>query len=190
VKTRKPLIIILALVLLVVYYLLGTDYQKQRRQHKSLASQIIETTQTLAQVPPIPTDLEARLTAVQADLDTIKKSFPSYTNGTSIINTILRLAEEVGVKAIPLVTQPWTAESIKGQGYSVFRLNLTVTGTFAQLTDFLSRLEKGKPETLVIEYLSVDRASEPSRGENDGGDRTQVNASLRIAIYALPPATD
>ena len=189
-KTRKPLIIILVLVLLVVYYLMGTDYQKQRRQHKSLASQITETTQTLAQVPPPPTDLEPRLAAAQANLDAIENSFPSYTNSTSIINTVLRLAEEVGVKAIPLVTQPWTAESVKGQGYSVFRLDLAVTGTFVQLTDFLSRLEKGKPETLVIEYLSVDRASELSGGGSDGGDRTQVNVSLRIAIYSLPPATD
>ncbi len=189
-KTRKPLIIILVLVLLVVYYLMGTDYQKQRRQHQSLASQITETTQTLAQVPPPPADLEQRLAAAQEDLEAIKNSFPSYTNSTRIINTILRLAEEIGVKAIPLVTQPWTTESVKGQDYSVFRLNLAVTGTFAQLTDFLSRLEKGKPETLVIEYLSVDRASEPSGGDSDGGDRIQVNASLKIAIYSLPPATD
>ena len=189
-KTRKPLIIILVLVLLVVYYLVGTDYQKQRRQHRSLASQITETTQILALVPLPPADLEPRLAAAQEDLEAIKSSFPSYTNSTSIINTVLRLAEEIGVKAIPLVTQPWTTESVKGQDYSVFRLNLAVTGTFAQLTDFLSSLEKGKPETLVIEYLSVDNASETSGVGSDGGDRTPVNASLKIAIYALPSATD
>jgi len=190
VKTRKPLIIILVLVLLVVYYLVGTDYRKQRRQHLSLASQIIETTQILAQGPLTPADLEPRLAAAQADLEAIKSSFPSYTNSTSIINMILILAEEIGVKAIPLVTQPWTSESVKGQDYSVFRLNLAVKGTFAQLTNFLSSLEKGKPETLIIEYLSVDRASEPSGGGSDSGDRTQVNASLKIAIYSLPLAND
>jgi Tfp pilus assembly protein PilO len=190
VKTRKPIIIILVLVLLVVYFLMGTDYQKQRRQHQSLISQINEATQTLAQVLPLPTDLEPRLAAAQEDLEAIKSSFPSYTNSTSIINTILKLAEEIGVKAIPLVTQPWTTESVKRQGYSVFRLNLSVTGTFTQLTNFLSRLEKGKPETLIIEYLSIDRASEPSGVGSDSGDRTPVNAGLRIAIYSLPPATD
>jgi hypothetical protein len=190
VKNRKLLIVILVVVLPVVYFLVGTDYQKQRRQHKSLASQITETTQILAQVPPPPADLEPRLAAARVDLDAIKNSFPSYTNSTSIINAILRLAEEVRVKAIPLVTQPWTAESVKGQSYSIFRLNLAVTATFVQLTEFLSRLEKGKPETLVIEYLSVDRASELSGGGSDGGDRTQVNVSLGIAIYSLPQATD
>jgi Tfp pilus assembly protein PilO len=190
VKTRKPLIIILVLVLLVVYYLVGTDYLKQRRQHRSLASQITETTQILALVPLPPVDLGSRLAAAQGDLEAIKSSFPSYTNSTSIINTVLRLAVEIGVKAIPLVTQPWTTEDVKGQDYSVFRLNLAVTGTFTQLTDFLSRLETGKPETLVIEDLSVGNASEASGVGSDGGDRTAVNASLRIAIYALPSATN
>lgn len=189
-KTRKPFIIVLVLVLLVVYYLVGTDYQKQRRQHQSLASQITETTQILAQVPLPPADPEARLAAAHEDLETIISSFPSYMNGTRIINTVLRLAEEIGVKAIPLVTQPWTTEGVKGQDYSVFRLNLAVTGTFAQLTNFLSGLEKGKPETLVIEYLSVENASETSGVGSDGGDRTPVNASLRIAIYSLPSVTD
>ena len=50
-KTRKLLIILLIAVLLVVYYLLGTDYLKQRQEHETLASEISEITQTLAQMP-------------------------------------------------------------------------------------------------------------------------------------------
>jgi len=189
-KTRKLLIIILVVVLLVVYSLVGTDYQKQRRQHETLMSQITEVTQTLAQVPPPPADLEQRLISAQEELDAEKNSFPSYTNSTRIINTILKLAERIGVKAIPLITQPWTIESVKDQDYSVFRLSVAVTGTFTQLSSFLSSLEKGKPETLVIEYMSVNRVSEYSEGESAASDNIQVNAGLKIAIFSLPLSTE
>jgi len=190
VKTRKLLILILVVVLLVVYSLVGTNYQKQRRQREVLMSQITGVTQTLAQVSPPPADLEQRLISAQEELNAVKSSFPSYTNSTRIINAILKLADKVGVKAIPLTTQPWTIESVKDQDYSVFRLNLAVTGTFTQLSSFLSNLETGKPETLVIEYMSVNRLSGHSEGGGAASDNIQVNAGLKIAIFALPPSAD
>jgi Tfp pilus assembly protein PilO len=189
-KTRKLLIIILVVALLVVYYLIGTDYQKQRRQYKALASQITEITQSLALVPAPPADLDQRLASAREELDAAKSSLPSYTNSTRIINTVLKLAEKVGVKAIPLATQPWMIESVGDQDYSVFHLDMAVAGTFMQLSSFLSNLETGKPETLVIEYLSVDRVTEASREESATGDNIKVNANLKIAIFSPPPSTD
>jgi hypothetical protein len=79
---------------------------------------------------------------------------------------------------------------LKNQSYSVFRVNLSVTGTFAQLSDFLNRLEKEKPETLVVEYLSVARETEPPAGGKENEDVVPVGTSLRIDIYSLPPAAD
>lgn len=189
-KTRKLLIIILIIVLIVVYSLVGTDYQKQRRQHEALMSQINEVTQTLAQIPSPPADLAPRLISAREGLDAVKNSFPGYTNSTRIINTILRLAERIGVKAIPLITQPWAIESVKDQDYSVFRLNVAVAGTFTQLSSFLSSLEKGKPETLVIEYMSVDRVSEAPEGGSAAVGDIRVNAGLKIAIFASPLSTE
>lgn len=189
-KTRKLLIIILAIVLLAVYYVLGTDYLKQRREHAALASQIAETTQALAQVPTPPADLESRLADAQAGLDTVNNSMPAQLNTTQIINTILRLAEEIGVKAIPLGTQPWAMENINGENYTVFRLNVVVRGTFAELSSFLDRLENGELETLVMEYVSVDITTGPSRGEDSRGSSLPVDARLEIAVYSRPPATD
>ncbi len=188
-KIRKLLIALLIVTLLVVYYLVGTGYQKQGRQHEALASQITGATQALALVPQPPADLEQRLTLAQEELYTANSSLPRYTNSTRIINMILRLAEKVGVKAVPLTTQPWTSEKVQGQGYSVFRLDMAVTGTFTQLSTFLSGLEKGKPETLVIEYASVDSAPGLSEEESAASDNVQVNASLKVAVFCLPPST-
>jgi type II secretory pathway pseudopilin PulG len=187
-KTSRLLIIILVAALLAVYYLIGTDYLKQRRQNQALASQISEATQALTQIAPPPADLEQRLAAAQDDLEAAQNTFAADTNDIQIVNTILRLAEEIGVKAIPLKTQPWTTEKVSNRDYAVFRLNLAVTGTLTRVSNFLDRLENGEPGTLVIEYLAVEKVPGASGGDSDAGDTIQVNANIRIAIYALPPS--
>ncbi len=189
-KTRKLLIIILVVALLAVYYILGTDYLKQRREHEALASQVTEATRTLAQIPPRPADLEQRLIAARTGLETVNNTLPDKLNSTRIINTILRLADEVGVKAIPLATQPWTTERVNGEDYSVFRLHVAVTGPFTRLSSFLSQLENGELETLVMEYVTIDSITAPFGGEGVYASMLQVNAGLEIAVYSRPPATE
>jgi cell division protein FtsB len=189
-KTRRLLIIVLIAVLLAVYYLIGTDYLKQRNQKATFASQIAVETETLAQIPLPPADLEQRLADAQDGLDAVKNTFVVDTNYTRIVNKILRLASEIGVKAIPLSTQPWTIETVLGQDYSVFRVDMAVTGNFTQLVNFLNRLENDDTETLIIEYLTVDRVPGSAGGESSSGDITPVNANIRIAVYAPPPTVN
>lgn len=186
--SRKLLITLLIVVLLVVYYLFGTDYLKLRQENKALASQIADVTQILVQFPPRTTDLEQRLTTAQASLDKARNSFPVRLNSTKIINPILKLADNIGVKAIPLVTQPWTKEIYSDYGYSVFRLNVAITGTSAQLVNFLRQLENGEIKTLIMEHLSVDKETETSVAETISEGTTQIIASLDIAVYARSPA--
>ncbi len=188
-KTRKLLIVILAVALLAVYYILGTDYLKQRREHEALASEIAGATQWLAQFPAPPADLEQRLTDAQTSLQTANTTLPERLNSTRIINAVLTLADDVGVKAIPLMTQAWTVESINGVNISVFRLNVAVKGTFLQVSSFLDRLENGECEALAIEYATIDSITDPFGGECVYGDMPEVDTRFQIAVYSQPPAT-
>lgn len=185
-KTRKLLIAALVLVLLAVYYIIGTGYMKQRRDNQALASRTEEATQLLAQIPPSPTDLEARLSAAQSSYIETQNSFPAPLNTTQIINGVLRLADEAGVKAVPLVTHPWTTENISDYDYSVFRLSVTATGDFTRVADFIDRLESGGPPTLVIESLHVERVTDV-QGEESA---SPFAAQLEIVVYTRPPAPD
>ena len=189
-KTKKLLLILLIIVLLAVYYTLGMDYMKQRQEGKVLSSQIIETTRALAQIPEPPDDLEARLAAAQASLNTARNLLPDRMNSNEIVNNILKLADDIGIKAIPLVTQPWTTEASGEHSYSVFRLNVAITGNFTQLVSFLSKLENGEMETLVVEDLRVTRVDEPSETESIPEETTIINASLDLAIYTQSPTAD
>lgn len=183
-KTKKILISILVLVLLAVYYLMTTDYLKQRQENQTLASRAEEAAQLLAQIPPSPADLEQRLSAAQSSYAETQNSFPSPLNTTQIINGVLRLADDAGVKAIPLVTQPWTIETISDHDYAVFRLSVTVTGDFTKLVSFIDRLETGEPPTLVIESLLIDGVTDMPGEEN----ALPAAAQLEIVVYARPPA--
>ena len=187
-KNRDLLIIALVGALLVAYYMLGTDYLKQRRAGRELAAKIADTSLLLSQTPRYPADLKDWQAAAQAGLDAVKNSFPQNLDSTRIIDSILEIAGETGVKAIPLVTQPWTVVSIDDFPYSVLRLNVTATGTYAQVSGFLERLETSEMETLVIEEISVDRADEPPGEESVSGATAEFNADLNLAFYSRPSA--
>jgi len=184
VNTRKVLISLLVVALLVVYYLLGTGYLKQRQAHTGLTAQVADAGQALAQVVKPPEDLAARLAAAQADLDAARGSLPARPSSTQLVNTILRIADACHVQAIPLTTQPWTEDSAGDYSYAVFRLSIAATGTFADLVTFANRLEDGEIPTLFIESLGV---SHDTSGE--GGttlDAMPITAQLGLAIYTRP----
>ena len=170
-------LIIAIIALLAVYYFLGTDYLKQRQGHEALTAQINEAARTLVQTPQPPQDLEQRLAVAEASMAAVQSTFPRDLNSTRVINIILKLADDCQVRAIPLVTQPWSMENI-GQGYHVFRLNVAIRGSFSQLVSFVSQLENGEFETLVVENLNVTRSAEPAEEVT-----IPVTASLDLAIY-------
>jgi len=178
------LLSIAIIALLVVYYFLGMGYREQRQGHEVLSAHIAEATQALAQTPRPPQDLEQRLAAARASLAAEQSAFPSQLNSTQVINAILKLADDCQVKAIPIATQPWSVGNIGG-GYHVFRLNISIRGSFSQLASFVSELENGEFETLVIENLSVTRAAGQTKGEI-----IPVTARLNLAIYTQPPISE
>ena len=186
-RTRKLLVAVLIIALLAVYYMVGTDYLKQRRDNTSLASRITESTQALALIPPPPADLEAQVADARTALDGAKNVFPEQLNSTRIIDYLLKLADEAGVKAIPLLTQPWAVQSVGGKDYSILRLQVAVSGIYNNMFYFLSGLESGDFETLVMERVIVNGITAPFKGDGTYGDSVRIDAQFEIAVYSQPP---
>jgi len=189
VKSKLP-IVILIIILSVVYYLFGIDYLNQRKEQKALASQLAEVTQTLGDVPEPPQNLEQQLEAAKASLAAEQGALPGKMNTTQVIDTILRLADDCQVKAIPLITEPWSKENIGQHDYYVFRLNLAVEGSFSQLVYFVKKLENGEFSTLTVEKVSLTRLSQQSEDEGVDEGTILITASLDLAIYAQSPNVD
>ena len=186
-RTRKLLVAVLVIALLAVYYVIGTDYLQQRRDNESLASRIIESTQALALIPVPPADLETRLADARTGLEEVKNVFPEQLNSTRIIDYILKLADEVGVKAIPLLTQPWAVQPVEGKDYSILRLQVAVAGTYNEMFSFLNGLESGDYETLVMERVTVNGITTAFREGGTYGDSIRIDAQFEIAVYSQPP---
>ena len=184
---RRLLITIFIIMLLVVYYILGTSYLKQRQEHQALTAQLIEATETLKEMPQ-PQDFGEQLAAAQTNLAVEQNAFPGKVNTTQVINTILELADKCELKAIPLVTQPWLTEKVGEHDYYVFRLNVAIEGSFSQLLSFVSGLENGDYETLIIKNVSVTRSTEQAEAETEA--TIPVTASVDLTLYIQPPTTD
>ena len=174
-KNKLTLILIAAIVvLLVANYLLGTGYLSQSRGNDTLTDNITQVSRALAQISPPAQGLEAKLAQAEAGLAAAQSDFPKDLNSTRIINTILKLADACQVKAIPLVTQPWGKE----KDYEVFRLTLSASGSFPQVSSFVSRLENGELTSLIVKNLAVKAGA-----VSDEGARL-VTATLDLTIYA------
>lgn len=186
-KSRKIVLILIIAALLVAYYWLGMGYLKEKRQNNELSADITETMLSLAEIPPADPDVHQRFEEVQAELDTVSRTFPAEPNTTAIISAILQTAEDIGMKAIPLVTRPWGIETINDYDISVFRLNLNVSGTSGQFSDFLYQVENGETPTMIIEIFTVNKEDETTFQESLTESSTRIMAELDIAIYAQAP---
>ena len=185
-KNRKVLITILVIAVLVAYYVIGTGYMNQRNQKETLTAQISQANAALALIPLPPADLDEQLADAEDRLWELEETLDIDGNITRIVNSILTLAEETGVNAVPLSTQSWANEVYEDQAYVVLRIDLEVSGNFTQLVDFLNHLENGEPETLVLEHVNVEKDSGFFLLENP--NEGPVDAKVRIAVYA-PAAT-
>ena len=186
IKAKGKLIATIFVVSLVlVYAVLGMSYLKQLGEHGALTSQIEEVTQTLSEIPQPPQDLEQRLAEAEAGLAAEQSTFPSTINTTQLINTVLALANSCGVKATPMVTQPWSTEKVGEHTYPVLRLTVAVEGSFSQLTTFASQLEDGDYDTLIMENLNITR----STVESEEGT-TSITGNLKLAVYTRSLSSD
>ena len=185
-KLKGWLIVIMVAALLAAYYFLGTDSREQRRTNKALAAQIATAAEQMAQLSPLPVDLEKLQAAALAGLEAELNVYPEDLNTTRIVTGILKLAEAAGVSAVPLVTQPETTASVNGIDFPVFRLNIVVQGKYRQVANFISLLENSGPATLAIEELTLESTADPASTTNATWDDTPVDIRVDLAVYARP----
>ena len=107
---------------------------------------------------------------------------PQKISINDVIDIIISLAQEVGVKTVPLETQPWMKQHIGENTYYTLRISVEVEGLFSQVQEYISRLESGAFSTLVVERLIVQIVDE----EAYAGGSTPVEASLDLTVFAQP----
>ncbi len=183
---RPRIIVIAAVVVLVIAAVVfSLDYKNQREEQALLTGQTADANRLLSLLPRPPQDLEQRLAEAEKSLATEMEAFPSGIDSTKLINYILELADGLGIKAIPLLTQPLAVEKVGKREYYVFRLNIAVEGSFARLTDFVTELESGVYKTLILEELTVSiDSAQAIQGQIVATESFPVTADINLAFYA------
>jgi hypothetical protein len=153
-----------------------------------LTGEIDRVSQETQKATVTTTDFESRLVEARAGLAAAQMVFPPEFNRNDIIDYIINLARECQVEVLPISSQGWAVEKVGGQSYSVLKLSGTVTGTFTRANEFISRLQNGKYETLLVPEISFTRQSAPVGTGTFSGDNTMVTVRLSISVYARPAA--
>jgi hypothetical protein len=180
--------VLLVLTLMVGYYLLGTGYLKYQRVNDNLKNQTAAATRTLESMAVPAPDAKQRLAAAQVRLVAIESEFPQRVNSTLSIDSIFKLADAAGVKALPMITQPWSAVNIGSRTYYVLRLNVSAAGAFSDFMKFTASLENSEIGTLIIEQLTLNPDTKRPTGEQSSEASMPVSASIDLAVFSrLPP---
>jgi hypothetical protein len=195
VKTKKKqktlvsataLMAVLLVGIIVADVLVWQDHFRNRAEAAALNDQIAAVEQKIIDTPAPPVDLSARLEAAQADLAAAETALPAAINRNDVIDYLIRLANDCGVEAVPLIIDGWAPES-PGSSYSVLKLDVTLTGTLAGVTQMISMLQSSWYQSLTISNLSVSRKG--ALTSSGFGDATPVTAGMNIVIYASSPPT-
>jgi hypothetical protein len=184
-KKKTYILIIIGLAALIAVLALNVVVWKSNRASKlqiaDLNGQISQVEQQVSKVPAVSPDTNNELAAAQDALNAAKTTLPNDINRNDIIDYIIAIAAQCGVKAIPLAVE----ETIPGKSirtYNELNIVVTITGTLGNAEDFMKLVQGGEFPTLVITSSSITKTelNDFIRSESD----TMVTMRLGIVAYS------
>lgn len=121
----------------------------------SLEKQVGSAAQTLAQATQATNvdSLKTELAAAEAQLK--ESSFPEQVPSVEVVALLVKASKETGVELSNLQVLATEQEKVGNNSYSVLRQRLQLRGSPAQVTGFMSRLEKGEFRSLVVNNIAL-----------------------------------
>jgi hypothetical protein len=181
---RRLLVTVLGIGLLIIcaYFLISTI--SQHSEQEALRTQISDANDMIALIPEVPSDLQQRLTDIEASLVSEQSKLSGQLNTTRVIDTLLDMASANRISVVFISTKPWTLVNIEEYDYLIFTINLDIEGELDALAVFLRTLESELPESVSVQHLVVAGDAEQVI------ESSLVTASLEIVIYAQAPSPD
>jgi hypothetical protein len=177
-------ITILALVLIIVFTFMLTDYFKQVRLQTNLRAQIDRGKQNLASLESPSPGLEQKLAEARNENASVKSSLSNgAVNPRAIIEALLETAGACQLKSNNLTAEAWQEQTIGGRNYRTMPVQVNLRGTVPNLLVFIEKLEN-KPAfpSLIINNFSM-AGPDVVDPEQAGSDvSTEIEAKLSVSI--------
>ncbi|MBE3109898.1 MAG: hypothetical protein IMZ46_05195 [Acidobacteria bacterium] len=180
----KPANMLAALggVLILAYIVVGAAYAKERSAQSDFREQVEAGGGTLSGVgdPQLTlTELQDRLTYLEADLAALQNSFPTKLDSTAIVQGLVDYANQSRVSIKQMNALPIAQVKTQKEGdvaYSVLRYTLIIEGALPDMLAFLSRLEEATAQTAALGDVTVTN-----------GPASQM--TVGVSFYSRPETT-
>lgn len=125
----------------------------------------------------------------EARLLELAKMIPPTEELPSLLLQIQDLADQAGIKFISIT--PGEANAVEGEQFETMPLDLTFTGTFFDLSDFIYRAEQmvaGPGRLLAVQSVSLTVSQTPGAGSMTSSVSPTLDVNLSLLAFILPPA--
>lgn len=123
--------------------------------------------------------VKSKASETDAELLRLSNELPDSPELPSFIIQLQDTTNEAGVEFVSLTP----AEPVQATGYSAIKLNLQISGEWADAIDFMYRLEKLTRQVRIVGY-TVSPIPQDSGTESD---TQRVNVTIEIEVYTLAP---
>lgn len=111
----------------------------------------------------IPTR-QAELSTLEAELATLQQAFPSETNSSQVLRSVIQRSEEYDIVLRQITArEPVTETAGEEVTYRVFAYDVTIEGPLSATQSFIHALESEDIETLTVDEIHVQ--AQPESGD-------------------------
>ena len=172
---------------------LNSSLQQQKKENDALNARINGLTRAIrleqAAQADLPTvaDLEKRLAAEKASLDSARQRLPTSVNLVNAVGDLIRKASDNYLIAVPLSTDP-PAGDLARSSYLRAGVRLQLSGNYLDVMAFLTGLEKAGAGDYVIDGVTV--SLDPPAGPESLPplNESPITAQVTLALNYRPPA--
>lgn len=127
--------------------------------------------------PWAPEKVQRQLDAAKAEYSQAASIFMTESEAAGVLDALYQYAEDAGATVVKLEGEPnLEAEAQKAEGYDVRLFRMEVTGSFADLMDFVTRIDEAKQKSVRISNVNIPEGTEPH------------TLTLDISLYTSPYA--
>ncbi len=150
----------------------------ERNSHQQLQQQIDQLTQQTAAFNQQRSDL----LQLQKQSNDLHQQISTDTDNQSIINTILQAGQSAGIQFNSIKPQTLNKQSF----YSILPIEITITGNYPQLINFMNLLSQMKTLMTIPEFnLSHANAALSTAMDSTPTNADKLVMSMTINVYIL-----
>ncbi len=158
-RAARNILLLLIVVAIGGYVFLGVTYNSDKSEKDDLKDEIAQKEPLMEQLEKKRggSNIEALIEEAEAELEAQEARIPASMGRLEVAEALMGLVDEAGLnisqsQIVSSVSDP-RVEEIEGREYYAVTFQLTVSGSYRQVIDFIGTLESGDMENVSIGYV-------------------------------------